>query len=98
MSDQDIIRHGVAMAEAENREIDDLTAKVIASQWHSGQTSALYALASSGAIVHNDVWGEVHDSYNTASAEDRKALDFLGTYLLLAGVRGPLSSWDDLTW
>ena len=31
---------------ANRRRIDDLTARVIAASWHSGQSSPLYALAS----------------------------------------------------
>lgn len=98
MSEESLILHGLEMADAEGREIDDLTARVIASQWHGGQASALYAFASSGAITHADVWGEVAGDYASASAFDRRALDCLGTYLLHAGQRGPVRGWSDLHW
>lgn len=49
--DERVICAGVEAAEREDRHIDDRTARYIASQLHGGQASALYALASSGAIL-----------------------------------------------
>jgi hypothetical protein len=41
-----IIRTGIEAAQSEEREIDDRTARYIASQLHGGQASALYSLAA----------------------------------------------------
>lgn len=49
--DERVIRDGIQEAANEDRSIDDRTARYIAGQLHSGQASALYALASSGAIT-----------------------------------------------
>lgn len=48
--DEYIIHTGIEAAEEEQREIDDRTARYIASQLHGGQGSALYSLASCGVI------------------------------------------------
>jgi hypothetical protein len=50
-SDTQLIADGLAAAQAAGRVVDDLTARVLAAAWHSGQTSALYALASCGTIT-----------------------------------------------
>ncbi len=52
--------------------INDRTAQRIASEWHGGQSSALYALSSTGAIR-----GERNDEYdyNDAAREIRPKLD-----------------------
>lgn len=51
VTDAHLIHLGITEALREARPIDHATARVIASQLHGGQTSPLYALASSGAIV-----------------------------------------------
>lgn len=48
--DERVIREGIEGATTEGRPIDNRTARYIAGQLHGGQASALYALASSGAI------------------------------------------------
>jgi hypothetical protein len=50
MSDQDIIRAASRRWQS-RQDITDGQARVIASQWHGGQTSALCVLATSGAIT-----------------------------------------------
>jgi hypothetical protein len=47
--DSERIARGIALAKAEGREIDDLTAKIIASQFHDGSLRAL-AFISTGVI------------------------------------------------
>lgn len=49
--DEEHIDNAVLEARKRRSIIDDAAARVIASQLHSGQGSAIYALASSGAIV-----------------------------------------------
>ena len=50
-SDEDLIRRGIDQARVQERPIDHAKARVIAAKLHGGQTSALCALATSGAIV-----------------------------------------------
>lgn len=49
--DAEVIRRGLYESEASGEPISDLTARVVASAWHGGQGSALYAFASTGAIL-----------------------------------------------
>lgn len=49
--DEDLIHFHITEALREGRAIDHATARCIAAQLHGGQASALYALASSGAVV-----------------------------------------------
>lgn len=83
MTDADRIAEGIAQADPE---IDDHTARLIASQWHDGQASAFYAFSSSGYCDREDCLRElsrnVERSYSTASPADREALDYLGTYFI----------------
>lgn len=49
-TDDDLINIEVEMALQERRNIGDSGARVIASQWHGGQSSSLYSFASTGYI------------------------------------------------
>ncbi len=84
MSDTGKIRAEVQAAQAENREISDACARVIASQWYGGQNSAGYTFVSTGAFTHPDtLWRELFSAdYPGMSQEDRTAADMVGTYLL----------------
>lgn len=108
MSDQDIIRAASKRWQA-RQEITDGQARVIASQWHGGQVSALCALATSGAITE-DAQGEVNAAVSdaerrldagTVSAEDVTpddllALRALGEYVSDRDERGPVAGWSHL--
>lgn len=77
-----LIELGIDFARAESRQIDHGTARRIASQLHGGQDSALYELASSGAIDDDRLMAELADLY---LADDRPAflrnwLDMLAAY------------------
>jgi hypothetical protein len=67
-------------------ELDDDVARAVASSWHSGQSSAFYAFASSGHFAREDLLRELSDhiaqAYSYASAADQLALDMFGTYCL----------------
>ena len=77
-------------------EIDDGTARTIAALFHSGQSTAGYAFASSGAISDpTDVYRSLFKDYDRADAFERLAGDALGTYLVQAGVRGPVPGWSE---
>ena len=49
-SDEELINQALSAAIEGHEVIPDAAARMIASQLHGGQTSALYSLASSGAI------------------------------------------------
>jgi hypothetical protein len=104
MSDDQKVRAECRAARAEDREISDACAQVIASQWHRGQASAGYSFVSTGAFDHPHIlWRELFsDAYSTMGTGDRFAADMLGTYLLDAyrangnQPRGPVTGWSDL--
>jgi hypothetical protein len=79
----------MAEAEAAWANIPDTAARMIASQFHVGQASALYFLASCGAIDIErlrDEYTTIYADPHTPEAGKRK-LDHLGTYLLEHGNR-----------
>lgn len=77
----------------------DKTARKIASQWHGGGGSALYALASTGAIdtgrIGHDVRAEIAEcrSLDGLTARDNRHLWALDRYVQTKGTRGPVSGW-----
>lgn len=99
LDDDARIRVGISRARAGDREIDHGTARIIAAQWHGGQTSALCALATTGAVV-DGARSEVLTEYAAAPDQDaREALGFLGSYLRDRTSRGevaPVPGWAGL--
>lgn len=82
---------------------DDTRARKIASDWHGGGGSAVYALASTGAIDtarddHN-LLDEINDCYPSAHDEDDfQDIEWLTLYVRKRGTRGPVAGWNDLHW
>lgn len=74
----------------------DNEARRIASEWHGGQTSALCALATSGAIDRDRCSYEISDSYNEATGQDTRDLLRLLAYVCQHRDRGPVTGWSDL--
>jgi hypothetical protein len=76
--------------------ISDTTARRIASEWHGGQSSPLYALTSCGAIDVAAVDREICDCriYSMADCGD---LQSLRNYVHTIGNRGPVAGWPDRT-
>jgi hypothetical protein len=101
MSDIDKIREHLAGLAADGV-ISDACARVIASQWHRGQSSALYALSSSGALVPGAVSevGDALDGDNPAKGTDnRRALAALRHYIAARwrdGKTYAVAGWSDL--
>ena len=99
-NDQEAVYAECRQAQAEGREISDACARVIASWWHNGQGSPGYAFVSTGAYGSStDLWRDLTDNgreYDRADADDRLALDMLGTYLLNRDDRGPVPGWSRL--
>jgi hypothetical protein len=87
LSDDAYLEQVMAEAEENWTNIPDAAARIIASQFHGGQASALYSLASSGAIDMQRLAWEftvIYADSNTPEADKRK-LDHLGMYLLDRG-------------
>lgn len=95
VTDDEIMADAVRQSQA-GAAISDLQARVIASQWHGGQISALYSLASCGAI-RDDLADEIqHElAYNRGEAPE---LYVLLKYVRFNGVRGPVDAWSSLRW
>jgi hypothetical protein len=60
--------------------ISGTTARRIASEWHGGQSSALYAFASTGTIL-NTLKGEIIDCTQDASDDETDDLYALWEYV-----------------
>lgn len=79
--------------------ITDGQARKIASDWHGGQSSPLYSLASTGAIVA-DVLDEIMADASSVGPENTPgqldALLALIEYCTFEGPRGPVAGWSDI--
>lgn len=97
--DTDRVALGIAQAKGEGREIDDLTAKIIGSQFHDGSAQAL-AFVSTGAIqgCPSYLWRVFAGDYASHTIADREALDWFGTYLQNRASRDEVEGWADLSW
>src|SRR2546427_11978505 len=96
--DERAIMLGIAAAEAEEREIDDATARRIASQLHGGQASALYSLASSGNIDVERLYREIAAEYQgNYDPEVREGLNWLRTYCPRRGHKGAVEGRYEAT-
>ena len=90
--------------------ITDTEARRIASEWHGGQGSALYAFASTGAIRegsdegwdYNECAMEIYEEIAaTTSYEELNPMTDMNNlleYIQANGPRGPVPGWADLTW
>lgn len=76
--------------------MSDACARMVAMQWHTGQSSALYALGSSGAIT-DGAFGEIcaalRPEQEARNAEGQHALTALLTYVCEKGRRGRMTFW-----
>ena len=80
--------------------IYDAQARRIASEWHGGMSSALYALASSGAVDLDRARNEIsRELWQLDVGEARRELLALDKYVRTAGERpardGWFRLWDD---
>ena len=75
--------------------ISDACARVIASHWHSGQTSLLYSFSSTGAI--GDLQGVIDELCNPLPADQVIPVCSLINYFCAKGVRPPVGQhWGSL--
>lgn len=89
----------------EGARITHLQARVIANAWHGGQGTALYAFASSGAIISDANYPEYTPLLDEISAEQAvqdgthwRELDALRAYVAHHGPRGAQPGWSELSW
>jgi hypothetical protein len=98
VTDEQRIYHGITEALLEQRPIDHGTARAIAAQLHSGQVSALCALASTGALIYGlqnelDAWRQSDDT----PVEVEPWLEALDEYIdSRADNLGPVDGWHQL--
>lgn len=94
-SDERPIDHEIASATSEERSIGDAGARVIASQWHGGQASALYSLTSTGAIDLPQVVAEINECWANADTDyNREHLEALGAYVMARESHDPVEGWS----
>ncbi|MCA1607074.1 MAG: hypothetical protein LC775_16750, partial [Acidobacteria bacterium] len=97
LSDEQCIQRGIADALNEGRSINDETARRIAAQLHSGQDSALYALASSGSLderLERELLESVQDLPVTRDSWIDALLDYANTR---GEDRSPREGWGEVT-
>ncbi|WP_163513576.1 antirestriction protein ArdA [Fodinicola acaciae] len=93
--DERVIREGIGRALRDSNEIDDRTARYIASQLHEGQASAMYSLASTGAIseaIHN----ELTAGYDDLEPRVQWWVNWLGAYCLNRPSKAAVADWVEL--
>ncbi|SDM98584.1 hypothetical protein SAMN04488074_1312 [Lentzea albidocapillata subsp. violacea] len=74
--------------------ISDGLARRIASDWHGGMSSALYSLASSGAVDLDRARDEISCELQSLDAgEIRRELLALDKYVRTAGERTAVAEW-----
>lgn len=95
-TDAERIAQGIAWAAEKERQINHATARVIASQLHEGQGSALYSFASSGAIDKQRLGPELAGTYIQEDTPDevKTWIESFGRYLEQYEDREPVEDWS----
>ncbi len=92
--DEWVIERGIAAALREGRSIDNRTASYIAAQLHGGQASALYSLASTGAIDESLVYHELRGAGRQLPEQAQRWVRWLNGYCSLRPGTGPVADWS----
>lgn len=97
-NDYELLRDGIAEATYNRTIIRDGIARIVASQLHTGQDSAMYSFASTGAIDEELLIGEISLELEHGRLEDeeRDHVRFLGLYVLKYGDRTKVEGWNDI--
>jgi hypothetical protein len=99
MTEQDLVFAHCRERQAQGREIDHGVARTIGAWWHVGYNATI-TFTSTGTVAEDLTPYTFHEgAYEMESADDRLALDMLGTYLLrrrVAGQTGPVPGWADM--
>lgn len=98
-SDDYLIDCGIEEADQDERLLDDATVRRAAAQLHGGQFSAMYSLASCGAVDHERLEGELRRDAELFKDDERmqRICQHLGSYIEVNAGRGPVSDWHTLT-
>ncbi|MBT8161445.1 MULTISPECIES: hypothetical protein [Arthrobacter] len=99
LTDDDLIDQAIQRARERESVIDDAAARVIAAQLHGGQASALYSLASSGAIDREGLEVELRLDAREFKHDPRVLgqLEALSAYIDNRGVDvEPRAGWHEL--
>ncbi|NDZ93320.1 hypothetical protein G3I13_01915 [Streptomyces sp. SID6673] len=100
LSDEELVERSLARAEAAEQPIDDATARVIASMIHAGQASAMYTLASSGAIYPRHLEMEFRVEAEFAERNDAQEIarwvTRLREYVEARDDHAPVEGWSNL--
>lgn len=96
LTDSDLIAQAIERARSAGEVIPDAAARVIASQLHGGQFSAMYGLASCGAIDQEKLSNEYEADYtDPATPEDVKGwIDALRAYVGSREDSEPVQGWN----
>jgi antirestriction protein len=92
--DEQVIRQGIEQALREATEINDRTARSIASQLHEGQPSALYSLASTGAIAET-LSDELTRDFDQQPDQVQNWITWLESYCRNREDKGPVPDWAE---
>lgn len=95
MSPDEQIIDQAARAHTRGGAISDGQARVVAGAFHAGKGSALYALASSGAIEAT-AESEIENCLHVVYPHECVALAGLFAYVAANGERGPMRGWRGL--
>lgn len=97
-SDEELVNRAITEAREADTEIPDTAARVIASQLHGGQFTALYSLASTGFIDEDRLPGELVAIYNDPETEPqvKEWVNWIGTYALNRADKGAVEGWSKL--
>lgn len=97
IGDFEQVMQNVDHAVVNNREIDDATARVIASMYHEGQWSVSYSFTSTGAIADLfELYRECFPNYDDLSTDEKLVADMFCSYVTRHGKRGPVDGWSKL--
>lgn len=92
--DEWVVERGIAVAMREGRDIDDRTARYIASQLHEGQASALYSFASTGNVEEPRIHDELTRDFDQQPEKIQRWVNSLGFYCLNRVNKGPIRGWS----
>lgn len=99
-----LVDQEIRQADLSDRLINETAARIIASWWHGGQSTDLYAFQSSGAITESTKWEVIHELADpNIDPADALPLGHLVLYLAEApgldenGERPPVENWHEQT-
>lgn len=100
MTEQEAVYTHCRTRQAQGREIAHGVARTIGAWWHDGRIRDTIAFSSTGFIAEGLTLYTFHEgAYDRQSADDRLALDMLGTYLTARQMRGEtdkVPGWSDM--